>query len=310
VKDRLPLISLVIPLFNEAESIPLLFKALNKLHAKLPTISEVIFVDDGSQDQTQDLVNATPLVFPKKLIQLSRNFGHQAALLAGLEHAKGEIVVTLDGDLQHPPSLIPEMLKQHQKGIDIVFTMRQDDASIPNIKKALSRGFYWVMDHLSATQIRHNASDFRSMNRMALQAVLNMPERRKFLRGMVGWVGFCSIILPFKVGQRASGESKYTISKMLRLAFDGLTSFSTMPLYFSAVVGFLLSILTLLYGIYVLYVSFILNAVVAGWSSVILVTLVIGSVLSFLLAILGVYVAAIYDEVKNRPVYIITNTNP
>jgi glycosyltransferase involved in cell wall biosynthesis len=298
-------LSVVIPFYNEEETVRPLFKALNRLKPTLPKRTEILLIDDGSHDGTLDLLKEEKLLFPRKVLQLSRNFGHQAALLAGLEQARGQTIVTMDGDLQHPPSLIPKMLKWHRLGIDIVFTMRQDDQSVPFIKQTLSAWFYWVMDRLSATRIRHNASDFRSITRAALTALLEMPERRKFLRGMMGWIGFTSVIVPFKVGARAGGVSKYTLAKMLRLAFDGLTSFSTLPLYLSAIVGFLLSLLSVMYGIYVLFVRFVLDIVVPGWSSVILVSLVIGSVLSLLLALLGIYVAAIYEEVKGRPVYII-----
>ncbi len=300
-----PQLSLVIPVYNEEDSIKPLFQALNRLKSKLPRLVEVIIIDDGSQDDTLIELRESTLSYPKKVIEFSRNFGHQAALLAGLNQAKGAVVVTLDGDLQHPPNLIPKMLKWHKQGIDIVFTARQDDEGTPLMKRTLSSWFYWLMDKLSSTTIRQNASDFRSMNQAALKALLSLPERRKFLRGMVGWIGFSSVTVPFKVAKRSRGQSKYSIAKMLRLAFDGITSFSTLPLYVSAVVGFLLSVMSVVYGLYVIYVRFILNVVVPGWSSVILVTLIIGSVLSLLLALVGIYIAAIYEEVKERPVYII-----
>lgn len=299
-------LSIVIPLFNEELAITDLFKALNALAKSIPPQTEIILVDDGSQDSTFTQLTRHKLTYHKRLLKLSRNFGHQAALLAGLEAAKGEIVVTMDGDLQHPPSLIPEMIKYHRQGIDVVFTNRLDTAQVSFAKRHLSVFFYRVMDTLSSTRIRHNASDFRSMKRTALNALLKMPERRKFLRGMVGWIGFRTATIPFTVGNRVNGYSKYTLKKMIRLAIEGITSFSTLPLYLSAWVGFLLSVLTVIYGIYVLYVRFVVGHAVQGWSSVIIVTLVIGSVLSFLLAIIGLYLAAIYDEVKGRPIFIIS----
>jgi dolichol-phosphate mannosyltransferase len=275
----------------------------------LPQSTEVICVDDGSTDQTFTVLSHHKLVFPKRLLRLSRNFGHQAALLAGLEQAKGEFVVTMDGDLQHPPELIVTMLEAHQSGVDIVLTSRSDTQQHSLFKKLTTTLFYAVLSFLAGKNFVANTSDFRSLNRKALTALLAMPERRKFLRGMVEWIGFSTLVLPYQPQSRAAGESKYSLLKMLKLAFDGITSFSTLPLYFAAGFSCLLFAGAVLYALYVLFVRFVAGNVVSGWASVLFILLIIGGFLSLFLAVIGMYLAAIYDEVKQRPTYIVEHNH-
>jgi polyisoprenyl-phosphate glycosyltransferase len=298
-------VTIVIPLYNEEATLDLLFAAVSEVTATLPKI-DVIFVDDGSTDSTAEKLTNAP--FPATILSLSRNFGHQAALLAGLEAAKGDIIITMDGDLQHPLSLIPKMLEAHKNGVDIVLTQRIDEDSISLAKKETASLFYRLLNAISSQKILPNGSDFRSMNRKALDALLQMPEKRKFLRGMVQWVGFTQIILPFQTQQRQNGESKYTWFKMLQLALFGITSFSTAPLYFSAFFGFGLFAAAFLYALYVIYIKLFSAAAVEGWASVLFVLLLVGGFLSLFLGLIGLYIAAIYDEVKNRPNYIVANT--
>jgi len=298
-------VSLIIPLYNEAENVSALISSLNHLKKDLPKKCEVIFVDDGSNDKTALLLQKQKLLFPKTIIQFSRNFGHQAALLAGLKQARGKYVVTLDGDLQHPLQLIPKMLAQHKRGIDIVLTKRIDKNLNTHFKKISAHLFYSIMSRLSSTPIIENASDFRSLNRKALSALLAMPEHRQFLRGMVSWIGFSSIVLPFEVQPRKAGKSKYSLLKMINLALYGLTSFSTAPLYFAGFFSFILFITALIYAGYVLYIKLIIHQTVSGWASLLFVLLTIGGFLCLFLSIIGIYLAAIYDEVKQRPIYVI-----
>ena len=300
-----PTLSLVIPVYNEEAVLPILFKRLKALAGVFPKQTELIVVDDGSQDKTVAVVKKTKLPFHLTVLQFSRNFGHQAALLAGLKEARGEYVVSLDGDLQHPPELIPKMLKLHQDGYEIVLTRRVDGSAISFTKRASAGFFYRLLNMLSRTPIEPNSSDFRSLSRKALDSLLALPEHRKFLRGMVQWIGFETVILPFQVAQRAGGESKYSIYKMARLALHGLTSFSTMPLFLSAIFSVLLFLSAGVYAAYVLYVRFFSNRAVEGWASVLFVTLVIGGFISFFVGLLSIYVAALYDEVKGRPEYLI-----
>jgi dolichol-phosphate mannosyltransferase len=298
-------LSLVIPLFNEESTVPLLVRELNAIAKKLPKPTEIIFVDDGSKDRTVQKLQKSRLKYKKKIIELSRNFGHQAALYAGMEEATGQYVVTLDGDLQHPPALIPEMLRLHKSGYDIVLTKRVDNKFVPKYKQITAKFFYTLMNRMSNTVLPMNSSDFRSMNQRALRALLSIPEHRKFLRGMVSWIGFRSIIVPFEVGERVAGKSKYSWMKMFQLAFYGITSFSVFPLYFASIFSVGLFSLAFLYALYVLYIKFVIGDVVSGWASVLFVLLTLGGCISLFLGIIGFYVAAIYDEVKQRPVYII-----
>ncbi len=298
-------LSVVIPLYNEAENILRLIKALNQLHKSLPSFTELIFVDDGSTDSTVALLQTNKIKISNKILCLSRNFGHQSALLAGLREAKGKYVVTLDGDLQHPLEIIPQMVKQHRKGIDIVLTKRVDQGMNTQFKMLTAHWFYTLINRLSSTPIIENASDFRSMNRRALNALLAMPEHRQFLRGMVNWIGFSSIVIPFRLQKRVAGKSKYSLHKMIRLALYGLTSFSTTPLYFAGFFSFILFISAFFYAIYVIYVKLFTQQAVSGWTSLLFVLLSIGGFLCLFLSIIGVYTAAIYDEVKHRPIYIV-----
>ena len=304
-KDKNQLISLVIPVYNEEKALPLLFKSLVNIRKTLPEQVEIVFIDDGSTDQTANLIKKSKLSFKIKLIQLSRNFGHQAALLAGLRNAKGNYIVSLDGDLQHPPELLSKMLKLHQQGYEVVLTKRIDGQITNFSKKITAQLFYKFINLLSDTTIEANSSDFRSLSRKALEALLALPENRKFLRGMVQWIGFETVIIPFQVKQRVAGKSKYNLYKMLRLAIHGLASFSARPLFLAGFFSIFLFLMAIFYAFYVIYVRFYGSGIVEGWASVLFVTLVIGGFLSLFVGLLGVYIAAIYDEVKNRPEYII-----
>jgi len=301
-------LSLVFPVFNEEKVIPLLSKEISKFENKLPARTELIFVNDGSTDKTINELKKIKSIFPVRIINFSRNFGHQAALLSGMKESCGDFVVTLDGDLQHPLSIIPKMIELHKQGYDVVLTQRTDEEGASWSKKFSSNLFYKLINSLSDIDILKNGADFRSLSRKAINALLAMPENRKFLRGMVGWVGFNTVILPFQAKKRATGESKYTIAKMLQLALHGLTSFSTRPLYLSGIFSIILFILALIYAIYVVYMRFWGSGVVDGWASVLFVVLVIGGFLSLFLGLLGVYVAAIYDETKKRPEFFIEST--
>ncbi len=301
-------LSIVIPVYNEEQLIKPLVASLLKLSRQLPARTEIIIVNDGSTDQTQSELLLAAKILPMTILSLSRNFGHQAALFAGLEKSRGEIVVTMDGDLQHPPELILDMLKQHQLGYDVVLTKRIDTQEIPWHKQLFSKIFYQFINYLSDTPIPLSSSDFRSLNRSALAALLQLPEKRKFLRGMVAWVGFKSVVLPFVVLARTAGKSKYSLTKMVNLAMHGLTSFSTLPLYLSGYFSLVLFCLSFIYGIYVVYQRLFVGTVVSGWASVLLAVLIIGGFISLFLAMLSVYIAAIFEEVKNRPFYIIKDT--
>lgn len=300
-KNTSPKLSLIFPLYNEESVVSFLFKSLRKYKKLLPANTEIIFVDDGSTDNTVKKLKELSLPFSYKIISLSRNFGHQAALLAGLQESSGEYIITLDADLQHPLDIIPEMLELHKQGYDVVLTKRIDEETISKSKQFFTKLFYKFINTLSDTKVLENGSDFRSLNRKALTALLSLPEQRKFLRGMVQWIGYKTIIIPFQAEKRIKGVSKYNLSKMINLALHGLTSSSTKPLYLSGIFSIILFILALIYAIYVVYVRFWGTGIVDGWASVLFVVLIIGGFLSLFLGLIGAYIAAIYDETKNRP---------
>ncbi len=303
-------LTIVIPLYNEVEMVPELCRELIQIRAKLPSATQIIFVDDGSSDGTVKELRSHSIrkVYSVTILSLSRNFGHQAALLAGMEASRGKVTVTMDGDLQHPVVTIPLMLAQHKQGIDIVHTSRVEIRSNRTAKRVSASIFYRLFSLLSQTNIEPSCSDFRSMNRKSLDALLSMDEKSKFLRGMVQWIGFTSITLPYQVGLRAKGTTKYSWKKMLHLSVAGITSFSTLPLYLSVIFCALSMLGSLIYIVHVVYVSFILNIAVSGWASTILVLLLVSSSLFLVLSIYGFYFAAIYQEVKKRPNYVIDNT--
>lgn len=297
-------LSIVIPLFNEVENIGFLFTELNKFKKKFPPKTEIILVDDGSKDATLKKILDTKLLFDKKLLIFSKNFGHQSALLAGLKKANGKAVVTMDGDLQHPPKIILEMIALHTQGYDIVLTKKIDHNVTSGFKKISSLLFYKCINLFSNTEIVDSSSDFRLLSRSAVDSLLALPEKRIFLRGLVNWIGYKKIIIPFAVQSRAAGVSKYSLKKMFILALSGITSFSTAPLYFAGIVGLFMTTLSVLYSVYVI-VQYLLHQTVSGWTSILLVLLFIGSGMFIFLGVIGMYIAAIYDEVKNRPNYII-----
>ena len=302
------LVSIVVPVYNEEEALPLFYAQLRETLDTLGREWELIFVDDGSKDRTGEQIDRFAAEDPAvKAIHFSRNFGHQAALCAGLEHAKGDYTITMDGDGQHPPKLIPEMIGLADQGYDIVLTQRIEKEQRSSFKKWSSETFYKILNKVSDTQTLPGGADFRLMNRQALDALLSLPEFHKFLRGMVSWIGFRSVILPFEVPERIAGSSKYSLKKMFRLASDAVFSFSMVPLYIGLSAGALFMLLALIEAIYVLsfWVSGHTENLAPGWSSLMFMLLIIGAVLMIIMGFIGVYVGYIFQEVKHRPVYII-----
>ncbi len=284
--------------------VPRLFKALNALKKKLPARTEVVLVNDGSTDQTEMALLKNSLDYEKNVVTLSRNFGQQPAILAGLETARGEIIVNLDADLQHPPQVILKMLEYHRRGVDIVFTTRTYVSQTPLIKRFFRYLFYRFINFFSDTAIRIDVSDFMSFKRVALHTVLELKERRRFLRGLAQWIGFSTVVIDYQVNRRTAGESKYTLFKILRLSFDSITSFTVAPLYAAGIFGLFLFVCATIYAAYVVYVRIVVGSI-SGWASMLFVLLVLVAFLSIFMGLLGIYLAAIYDEVKRRPIYLI-----
>ena len=302
------LISIVVPVYNEEEALPLFYAQLREVLDSLNREWEVIFVNDGSKDQTGGILEELAANDPRiSAVHFSRNFGHQAALTAGLERSRGEFTISMDGDGQHPPKLIPEMLRLAESGYDIVLTQRMEAEQHSSFKKWSSETFYKLLNKVSDTQTLPGGADFRLMNRQALDALLSLPEFHKFLRGMVSWIGFRSVILPFEVPVRLAGHTKYSLRKMLRLASDAVFSFSMVPLYIGLSAGALFLVLAVIEAVYVLsfWISGNTAGLTPGWSSLMFMLLIIGAVLMIIMGFIGVYVGYIFQEVKHRPVYIV-----
>jgi dolichol-phosphate mannosyltransferase len=266
---------------------------------------ELILVDDGSGDATvarmADMAAEDPRV---KVVALSRNFGHQPALTAGLEHATGDVVVMLDGDLQDPPELIPTMLERWREDVDVVYAVREQRLGETVFKRVTARGFYKIFRRLTRMDLAVESGDFRLMDRRALDALLAMPERNRFLRGMTVWIGFTQTAVPFVREERTAGVTKYPLRKMLRFSFDAITSFSSVPLQWAMFLGFAFSGLAFL-GIPLTIVARYTNVYERGVPSTILIILLLGGIQLITVGIIGEYVGRIYDEVKHRPLYVV-----
>ena len=304
-----PLVSIVCPAFQEEEVLPLFH---HELAASLAPLErdyrfEVIYVDDGSRDRTLDVLKGLARQDLRvAYLSLSRNFGHQSALTAGLEHAQGEAVISMDSDLQHPPHVLARLLEEWQRGNDIVVTIRADDHRLGLFKRWTSRAFYRAMSLLSDTDIRLAASDFRLLSRRALQALLQMHEQHRFVRGMVQWLGFQPAEVAFRPDERRAGQSKYTLRRMLRLAGDGLFSFSRLPLRLATYLGLLAAAVGLTQsGWYVVQAIRGADQPPAALQYLILATHLLGGAILCMIGLVGEYIGRIYDQVKGRPIYIV-----
>ncbi|HKF43656.1 MAG TPA: glycosyltransferase family 2 protein [Thermoanaerobaculia bacterium] len=302
-------ITIVAPAFNEAEGVAHFARAVATEMAGLPYDYSILFVNDGSTDGTREVLEKLHEEDPEHfgVIHLSRNFGHQAALTAGMDHADGDAVITMDSDMQHPPRLLPELLRRWEERNDIVQTVRKNTQRSGWFKSAASRGFYALVNEFSSTRIEPNASDFRLLSRRVVELFRrDLRERDRFLRGLVSWVGFRIAWIEFEAPPRYSGGTKYSVRKMTSLAQVGLISFSRVPLRLAVVLGLTVSAVSLLYGLFALFAWFFFNrAVVPGWASIILVSTFLGGANLLFLGILGAYVASIVEEIKERPIYIV-----
>jgi dolichol-phosphate mannosyltransferase len=300
-------VDIVVPLYNEADVIERSHAALRAVIDALPYHFTIYWINDGSTDETSDVLQRLTRVTPDAhVIELSRNFGHQAALTAGIVAAQGDIVITMDGDGQHPPELIPQMLDLVMQGYDVVQGQRVDAGASGAFKRWTSGGFYRLLNFISGTRVRPGAADFRALSRQAVDALKSMPEYHRFLRGMISWMGFPTVILPYAEPGRIAGQSKYSLAKMFRLAMDALFSFSLAPLYVGLSLGGVLLCLALLEMAYVLsfWVTGRTSGLAAGWSSLMFIILIVGGMLMVLLGFIGVYVGYIFQEVKRRPVFL------
>jgi len=302
---------IVAPCFNEESSLRAFYTELKRALSQLPDCThEILFVDDGSTDATPDLLDELVLGDPAvRMLSLSRNFGHQIALTAGLDAADGDAVIMMDADLQHPPALIPEMVARWKEGADIVSTVRRATQGVSLLKREASHVFYSVINLLSDTYVVPGAADFCLLSRRAHRALSSVRERQRFLRGIVSWIGFNRTLIPFESPPRFAGRSRYGVAQMVRLATSAVVSFSVWPLRLATRLGLLISAAGFLYLLYVLIAKVFFNATVEGWASLMSVVLILSGVQLVFTGLLGQYLAVVYEESKRRPLYFVKRSS-
>ncbi len=303
-------ISVVIPVFNEAQS---LFELYGRLAASVSEISrnyELIFVDDGSSDDSFEVLKKLAANDDRVFyLRLSRNFGHQLAVSAGLDVVRGRVTVIIDGDLQDPPELIPKLYEKYLEGYEVVYARRRLRKGESFLKKWSAYFFYRLLRRLTATDIPVDTGDFRLIDRKIVEYLRRMPEQNKFLRGQIAWLGFRQAAVFFDRDERRYGKTGYSLRKMLHFALDGITAFSEKPLQWVTQLGFLISFVAFLVLLYALYSYFILHRVIAGWTSLIITSMLIGGVQLISIGIIGEYISRINRNVLNRPLYIVAEQN-
>jgi polyisoprenyl-phosphate glycosyltransferase len=305
--DRmLGLLSVVAPVYNEEGTIEEFY---SRVLASLEGVNfELVLVDDGSSDSSAAILDRLAESDPRvRLVLLSRNFGHQTALTAGLDHARGDAVVMLDADLQDPPELIPRMLDHWRGGCDVVYAVREQREGESRFKLSTAKWFYKLFDKLAQVELEHNSGDFRLLDRRPLDALLAMRERNRFLRGMTVWVGYTQAAVSYRRDPRYAGETKYTLSKMLKFSLDAISSFSHRPLQLATLLGFLISSLAFI-AIPVVVILRLSGSYLPGFGSITIAILLLGGIQLIAIGIIGEYVGRIYDEVKGRPLYLVRAT--
>jgi len=303
-------ISVIVPVFNEESNLIVLHERLMNAITSITNDYEIIFVNDGSKDNSLTVLKNLASEFSQiKYIDFSKNFGHQLAVFAGLEHAKGNAIVIIDADLQDPPELIIELYNKMQLGFDVVYAQREQRVGESWHKLLTAKLFYRFINKLSDVSIPLDTGDFRIISKKIKDIIVSMPERNKFLRGQIAWAGFNQTSVSYRRDERYSGETNYSYSKMFAFAFDGITAFSNLPLRLATYLGFIVSLVSFFFILYTLYQKYINNNVVQGWSSLMVSILFIGGVQLICLGIIGEYLGRIMDNVKQRPLYIVRESN-
>ncbi len=300
-----PRLTFVVPAYNEAEALPALLARVARVATAEGLAFETLVIDDGSSDATPEVVRAAPADQKARLLRLSRNFGKEAALTAGIDHADGDVVLVLDADGQHPPELLPRMLELWRQGRDMVYAVRDDRTKEPAFKRIGSRAFYALMRTGAGVEIPENAGDFRLMDRCVIQALRALPERRRFMKGIFAWVGFDSVGLPYTPEERQGGRTHYSRRKLTSLALAGVTSFTTLPLRMSVIVGILLALLAMGYGGYLIIADWFYGHDVPGWPTVVVSIMFLSGLQLLFIGVVGEYIARVFEEVKGRPTYLI-----
>lgn len=302
--------SIVVPVFNEEDNLEYLYKRLTKIMESVVTEYEIIFVDDNSKDKSLEILESLNQKDSRvKIIKFSRNFGHQAAITAGLDYAQGDGVIMMDADLQDPPEVIPLLIRKHEEGYDIVYTEREVRKGETIFKRWTASLFYRIMKCLTDIEIPLDSGDFRLISKRVLNSLKGMHEKNRFLRGLISWVGYKQIGIKYQRDARYAGKTKFTFKKMLEFAIDAVSSFSHIPLRIATLSGFVVSFIScfLLLWVVFTYIKYA-GGPVPGWASLMVCVLFIGGVQLIAIGIIGEYLGRIYDEVKNRPMYILDKT--
>jgi glycosyltransferase involved in cell wall biosynthesis len=301
-----PVLSLVVPMFNEAGNVDGLFARLSQVLGGLDVSYEIVCVDDGSRDDTVARVVDHHRRDPRiKVVELSRNFGKEVALSAGLQHASGQAVVMIDADLQHPPELIKDLLEKWREGFEMVIAVRRGRDDESAFKRNAAEAFYRLFAQVSEVTLPRGAGDFRLLDRKVVDVLNAMPEHTRFMKGLYAWVGFRQASIPYDVAPRAAGETKFNAFRLWRLAIDGITSFTSVPLKVWTVIGMLVAAFALLYGLLFIVKTIVLGIDVPGYPSLIVAIMFFSGVQLISLGVIGEYLGRVFSEVKNRPLYVV-----
>lgn len=298
--------SIVVPVYNEEEVIHETYRRLTEVMRSTKEAYELLFVNDGSKDRTAEIIKEYSEQDPAVvLLDFARNFGHQIAITAGMDYARGEAVVVIDADLQDPPELILEMIEKWKQGFDVVYAKRTKRKGETYFKKQTAAMFYRFLRAMTDIDIPLDTGDFRLLDRKVCNQMNSIQEKNRFVRGLVSWVGFKQIAVEYERDERLAGESKYPLKKMLKLSMDGITSFSYKPLKLASYAGVTLSGIGFIYLLVVLYLKLFTDSTITGWSSLIVIQLFFSGIILIILGMIGEYIGRIYDETKNRPLYIV-----
>ncbi len=300
------LVSIVVPVFNEEDNIHIFYQEVCKHMEPLPYQFELLFVDDGSSDSTPLLLEGLSKQDGRvRALIMARNYGHQLALTCGLDHAQGDAVITMDGDMQHPPEMLPLLLAKWQEGFEVVQTIRVSTAGVSWFKTFTSGLFYKLINWMSKVRIQEGGSDFRLLDKAVVESFRRFKERARFIRGMIGAIGYRQILVEFTAPKRYAGTSKFSLGKMIHFALDGITAYSKLPLRFAFYIGLLFALISFMLSMHVVYIKIFTPEAVPGWATISASILLLGGLQLLGLGIIGEYVGRIFEEVKQRPLYLV-----